>query len=214
MVLTGKGYGTTNLIALDRKGNALMEKIVQVLDPQQDVVVVFRGVNRETYSCAPLCNPTITLGDFQQFFAQNLAQTSTRSSQASAIGTRRASKRKAASRHWFQFVNANAHVCAGSTQHFNNALSLRRHPAAGCLRPAMRVIAMLIFAIAIRAGASPRRASADCSPLSAPQGWRRGGRIRDGGGAVSGADVCDSGDRRSSSSPDRRLKPPPPTPRD
>lgn len=89
MVLTGKGYGTTNLIALDRKGNALLEKIVQVHGPRQDVVVVFRGVNRETYSCAPLCNPTITLGDFQQFFAQNLAQTSTRSSQASAIGTPR-----------------------------------------------------------------------------------------------------------------------------
>ena len=89
MVLTGKGYGTTNLVALDRKGNALLEKIVQVHGPQQDVVVVYRGVNRETYSCAPLCNPTITLGDFQQFFAQNLAQTATRSSQASAIGNPR-----------------------------------------------------------------------------------------------------------------------------
>jgi hypothetical protein len=89
MVLTGKGYGTTNLIALDRKGNALMEKIVQVHGPQQDVVVVYKGVNRETYSCAPLCNPTITLGDFQQFFSQNLAQTSTRSSQATAIGNPR-----------------------------------------------------------------------------------------------------------------------------
>jgi hypothetical protein len=89
MVLTGKGYGTTNLIALDRKGNALLEKIVQVHGPQQDVVVVYKGVNRETYSCAPLCNPTITLGDFQQFFAQNLAQTSTRSSQAAAIGSPR-----------------------------------------------------------------------------------------------------------------------------
>jgi hypothetical protein len=89
MVLTGKGYGTTNLIALDRKGNALLEKIIQVHGPQQDVVVVYKGVNRETYSCAPLCNPTITLGDFQQFFSQNLAQTSTRSSQASAIGNPR-----------------------------------------------------------------------------------------------------------------------------
>ncbi len=30
IVMTGKGYGTTNLIALDRRGNALMEKRVQV----------------------------------------------------------------------------------------------------------------------------------------------------------------------------------------
>lgn len=86
MVLTGKGYGSTNLIALDRKGNALMEKIVQVHGPQHDVVVVYKGVNRETYSCAPLCNPTATLGDAQKFFSENLAQTATRSSQAAAIG--------------------------------------------------------------------------------------------------------------------------------
>jgi Flp pilus assembly secretin CpaC len=89
MVLTGKGYGTTNLIALDRKGNALMEKIVQVHGPQQDMVVVYKGVNRETYSCAPDCNPTITLGDRDQFFAQNLAQTVTRANQALAIGNPR-----------------------------------------------------------------------------------------------------------------------------
>ena len=57
IVITGKGYGTTNLIALDRKGNALMEKIVQVLGPQRDVVVVYKGVNRETYSCAPDLQP-------------------------------------------------------------------------------------------------------------------------------------------------------------
>ncbi len=87
VVVTGKGYGTTNLIALDRKGNALMEKVVQVLGPQRDVVVVYKGVNRETYSCAPTCNPTSTLGDAQQFFAQNLAQIVTRSNQAVAIGS-------------------------------------------------------------------------------------------------------------------------------
>lgn len=89
VVITGKGYGTTNLIALDRKGNALMEKVVQVVGPQRDVVVVYKGVNRETYSCAPVCNPTSTLGDFQQFFAQNLAQIVTRSNQAVAIGSSR-----------------------------------------------------------------------------------------------------------------------------
>jgi hypothetical protein len=46
-------------------------------------------VKRETYSCAPLCNPTTTLGDFQQFFSQNLSQTAVRSSQAGAIGNPR-----------------------------------------------------------------------------------------------------------------------------
>lgn len=87
LVITGKGYGTTNLIALDRKGNALLEKVIQVQNAQRDTVVVYKGVNRETYSCAPVCNPTSTLGDFQQFFAQNLAQVVARSNQAIAIGS-------------------------------------------------------------------------------------------------------------------------------
>ena len=40
MVLTGKGYGMTNLIALDGKGNTLLEKIVQVHAADGEVVVV------------------------------------------------------------------------------------------------------------------------------------------------------------------------------
>ena len=46
MVITGKGYGTTNIIALDRSGAMLMEKTVEVQGPQ-NVVVVYRGVERE-----------------------------------------------------------------------------------------------------------------------------------------------------------------------
>jgi len=83
MVLTGKGYGATNLIALDQKGNALMEKQLLVQAPDQDsVVVVYKGVNRETYSCSPLCDPRNTLGDSPQFFSQTLTQITTRNSQA------------------------------------------------------------------------------------------------------------------------------------
>ena len=44
MVVTGKGYGITNLIALDRTGSVLMEKLVEVEGPGGDVVVVYRGV--------------------------------------------------------------------------------------------------------------------------------------------------------------------------
>lgn len=84
MVLTGKGYGATNLIALDRRGNALMEKLVHVHGPEGNIVVVYKGVNRETYNCAPNCQPHITPGDFQQFFSQTLAQTTVRNTQAAA----------------------------------------------------------------------------------------------------------------------------------
>ncbi|MGE3991735.1 pilus assembly protein N-terminal domain-containing protein [Pseudorhodoplanes sp.] len=87
-VLTGKGYGATNFIALDRKGNALLEKTIQV-DGPKNTVVMYKGVNRETYNCAPTCEPMITPGDFQQFFNQNLVQTTTRSTQATSMSAPR-----------------------------------------------------------------------------------------------------------------------------
>jgi len=85
MVMTGKGYGTTNLIALDRKGNVLLERRVQVNGPALNTVVVYKGINRETYSCTPTCQPRIVLGDGQQFFAQTLTQTTTLNTQAASM---------------------------------------------------------------------------------------------------------------------------------
>jgi Flp pilus assembly secretin CpaC len=43
LVITGRGYGTTNIIALDRAGATLMTKSVLVVGPR-DNVVVYRGV--------------------------------------------------------------------------------------------------------------------------------------------------------------------------
>jgi Flp pilus assembly secretin CpaC len=82
MVITGKGYGTTNIVALDRTGAVLMERTVSVLPPRQNVVVVYRGVDRETYSCTPTCDRRITLGDAPAFFDATLAQTANRNAQA------------------------------------------------------------------------------------------------------------------------------------
>jgi Flp pilus assembly secretin CpaC len=82
VVVTGKGYGLTNLIALDRAGNLLLEQTVEVQGPTQDVVVVYRGVERESYSCTPACERRITLGDTQTYFDSTLTQTGTRNSQA------------------------------------------------------------------------------------------------------------------------------------
>ena len=44
MVITGKGYGATNIIALDRTGATLMTTTVQVVGTP-DAVVVYRGVD-------------------------------------------------------------------------------------------------------------------------------------------------------------------------
>src|SRR5579863_8158667 len=62
MVVTGKGYGQTNLIALDSQGNLLDEKQIHV-EPTRKVLVVQRGNTRESYSCDPVCMPSAVLGD-------------------------------------------------------------------------------------------------------------------------------------------------------
>lgn len=77
MVITGKGYGVTNVVALDRAGSPLMERKVLVKGAYDSTVVVYRGIERETYSCAPFCEPRVTLGDGQRFFGRNLSQTGT-----------------------------------------------------------------------------------------------------------------------------------------
>ncbi len=66
MVVTGKGFGETNLIALDGRGNVLDEKTVRVV-PTSSTLIVQRGMERESYSCSPSCMPTVQLGDGKEF---------------------------------------------------------------------------------------------------------------------------------------------------
>jgi hypothetical protein len=69
LVVTGKGYGATNLLALDRQGDTLAEYTVSVSGPtESDKVVVYRGVERETWSCAPKCEHAVVLGDSAPYF--------------------------------------------------------------------------------------------------------------------------------------------------
>lgn len=81
VVLTGKGYGVTNLVALDRSGAVLEQKTIQV-QSARDSVVVYRGVERESYSCTPKCERRITLGDNMDYFGATLGQTAARTGQA------------------------------------------------------------------------------------------------------------------------------------
>ena len=85
-VITGKGYGATNVIVLDKDGAVLAEHNVLVRGPSDPIVVVYRGGTRETYSCAPECFPRMTLGDFDDYFTKVLNQSTTRNNQAQAAG--------------------------------------------------------------------------------------------------------------------------------
>jgi Flp pilus assembly secretin CpaC len=68
MILTGKSYGVTNLIAQDSSGAVIGESLIRVEASADNVIVVQRGMERETYSCAPHCQPTLSLGDISRHF--------------------------------------------------------------------------------------------------------------------------------------------------
>lgn len=89
VVLTGKGYGATNMLALDRTGKTIMDTTVQVLSPAgSDLVVVYKGIERESYSCAPDCERRITLGDSPTYFNSTLSQSGARVGGAQAPAAR------------------------------------------------------------------------------------------------------------------------------
>ncbi|MGB9368270.1 MAG: pilus assembly protein N-terminal domain-containing protein [Xanthobacteraceae bacterium] len=87
VVVTGKGFGSTNLIALDRAGAVLLERSIVVSGPRgRDTVQVYRGVQRETYSCTPSCERRITLGDSAEYFTAIAGQADARNSAAASGG--------------------------------------------------------------------------------------------------------------------------------
>ena len=86
IVVTGKGYGATNFIALDRGGEILVDRQIQVEGPSDRLVTVYRGVERESYSCMPVCQRRVTLGDSDGYFNATMGQAGSLSSNASGSG--------------------------------------------------------------------------------------------------------------------------------
>jgi len=86
IVVTGKGYGATNFIALDRGGEILVDRQIQVEGPTDRLVTVYRGVERESYSCSPVCQRRVTLGDSESYFNATMGQAGSLSSNASGGG--------------------------------------------------------------------------------------------------------------------------------
>jgi Flp pilus assembly secretin CpaC len=87
LVVTGKGYGATNFIAMDRAGEILVDRVIQVEGPTDQLVTIYRGVERESYSCMPICQRRVTLGDGESYFKSAMDQAGTLSSQASGAAT-------------------------------------------------------------------------------------------------------------------------------
>jgi Flp pilus assembly secretin CpaC len=81
-VVTGKSYGTTNMLALGSDGQILHEMTIHVKAPRDTTLTVQRGLSRETWSCQPRCEPTVTLGDAPDYFGGSSGQIGSRNSLA------------------------------------------------------------------------------------------------------------------------------------
>jgi len=63
LFVTGKAYGTTNLMIFDNEGNTIHSSDVVVTANTTSWVSVKRAGTNFTYDCSPTCRPTLSPGD-------------------------------------------------------------------------------------------------------------------------------------------------------
>jgi Flp pilus assembly secretin CpaC len=63
LLLTGKTAGTTNLIVLDDDRKEIIQATLRVSSDIRQLTTVFYGAHRQTFSCAPVCEQVISVGD-------------------------------------------------------------------------------------------------------------------------------------------------------
>ena len=68
LVVTGKTFGITNVIALDAERNVIQDQRVIVERDDHKVVNLYKGNSRYTYSCTPNCETNLTIGDEKTYF--------------------------------------------------------------------------------------------------------------------------------------------------
>jgi hypothetical protein len=73
LILTGKNYGQTNLIVLDGAGAPIADTLIEVVQLQADTMTIYQGLERETVTCSPVCQPTVMLGDNPGFTSEVIA---------------------------------------------------------------------------------------------------------------------------------------------
>jgi Flp pilus assembly secretin CpaC len=55
IVLTGKGFGTTNFVVMDADGNAIVDEMIVVSRSESNLMRIYRGAELQTLSCTPNC---------------------------------------------------------------------------------------------------------------------------------------------------------------
>ena len=75
LVVMGKNYGTTNVIALDSAGEEIGNLSVNVATGGRFEVSLHRGSARTTLNCAPMCEEEMNVGDSVEQFDKIFKQT-------------------------------------------------------------------------------------------------------------------------------------------
>ncbi|MBL8558970.1 MAG: pilus assembly protein N-terminal domain-containing protein [Hyphomonadaceae bacterium] len=82
LFVTGRSYGSTNLIVVGPAGRPVFETRVTVVPDETNVVMVTRGAATSRLDCNPLCRRRPDISDDQTSFSQTNEQIAARNGQA------------------------------------------------------------------------------------------------------------------------------------
>jgi Flp pilus assembly secretin CpaC len=74
LFVTGKSYGTTNLLVFDKAGHQIFSSDVLVSTNSSSLVTVNKSGQSYTYDCSPNCRAVLSIGDQADHFAALIDQ--------------------------------------------------------------------------------------------------------------------------------------------
>ena len=73
IIVHGRHFGSTNLLILDDDGEQLANFELNVVKKKSESIVLYKAGLRETYSCHPNCEVTLSVGDNPDYFEKKVS---------------------------------------------------------------------------------------------------------------------------------------------
>lgn len=70
LIITGKTFGVTNIIIMDKNDKIILSQRLMVKSDDQKVVSLQRGISTTTFACMPKCEPMLKVGDEPNHFSE------------------------------------------------------------------------------------------------------------------------------------------------
>jgi len=87
LVIMGRNYGSTNIIALNASGDQIAQFELSVTTGETNELSLYRGSLKATYSCAPRCEPELNAADGKPAFKSTQEQQSGKMSIVNGVVT-------------------------------------------------------------------------------------------------------------------------------